>query len=83
MPFELEPGAVALVALMATLYARAVAVLRRRGYDVPTGQRAAWWLGLFLVAAGLIGPVDALPRTWCSPTWASTCCSRIWPPPSC
>ena len=35
MPFTLEPGALALLALMGTLYARAVATLRRRGYDVP------------------------------------------------
>ena len=60
MPFTVEPGAVALLALMATLYARAVATLRRRGYRVPVGQQAAWWTGLALTAAGLTGPVDAL-----------------------
>jgi putative membrane protein len=60
VPFQLDPGALALLALMATLYARAVSVLRGRGYEVPAGQQAAWWLGLVLVAAGLIGPVDAL-----------------------
>src|SRR5215210_7142504 len=45
---------------MATLYARAVATLRRRGYRVPALQQAAWWTGLALTAVGLIGPVDAL-----------------------
>ncbi len=60
MPFALEPGAVALLALLATLYARAVATLGRRGYEVPGAQQAAWWFGIFLTAAGLTGPVDAL-----------------------
>jgi putative membrane protein len=60
VPFTVEPGAVALLALMGTLYARAVATLRRRGYAVPAGQQAAWWTGLALTAAGLTGPVDAL-----------------------
>jgi cytochrome c oxidase assembly factor CtaG len=60
VPFTVEPGAVALVALMAVLYARAVSTLRRRGYRVPVGQQAAWWTGLALTAAGLTGPVDAL-----------------------
>jgi cytochrome c oxidase assembly factor CtaG len=60
VPFTLEPGALALLALLATLYARAVATLRRRGYRVPAAQQAAWWTGVFLTAAGLTGPVDAL-----------------------
>jgi cytochrome c oxidase assembly factor CtaG len=60
VPFALEPGAIAFIALLAGLYARAVRVLRGRGYRVPTGQQAAWWTGLALTAAGLTGPVDAL-----------------------
>jgi putative copper resistance protein D len=60
VPFTLEPGALALLALLGTLYARAVATLRGRGYRVPAGQQAAWWAGVFLTAAGLTGPVDAL-----------------------
>jgi cytochrome c oxidase assembly factor CtaG len=60
VPFTLEPGALALIALMAVLYARAVATLKRRGYHVPVGQQAAWWAGVFLTGAGLTGPVDAL-----------------------
>ena len=60
MPFALEPGAVALIALLAGLYVRAVRVLRGRGYRVPQTQQAAWWAGLALTAAGLTGPVDAL-----------------------
>lgn len=49
-----------LLALLATLYVRAVTTLRRRGYEVPTTQQAAWWAGVLLTAAGLTGPVDAL-----------------------
>ena len=60
MPFTLEPGVVALLLLLGTLYARAVATLRRRGYRVPPVQQAAWWTGVFLTGAGLMGPVDAL-----------------------
>lgn len=60
MGFSLDPGAVALLALVAALYERAVRVLRRRGYDVPIGQRAAWYAGLGLTAAALVGPVDSL-----------------------
>jgi putative copper resistance protein D len=60
VPFALEPGALALLALMAVLYARALATLRGRGYAVPVGQQACWWVGVFLTAAGLTGPVDAL-----------------------
>ncbi|HEU0023599.1 MAG TPA: cytochrome c oxidase assembly protein [Thermoleophilaceae bacterium] len=60
MPFTVEPGAIAFLALLGVLYARAVATLRRRGYAVPAGQQAAWWTGIALTAAGLTGPVDAL-----------------------
>jgi putative membrane protein len=62
VPFALEPGALALVALLAGLYLRARHVLRARGYQVPKGQQAAWWAGVALTAAGLTGPVDALSQ---------------------
>jgi putative copper resistance protein D len=58
--FSLDPGVVALVALMAGLYLRAVRVLAGRGYRVPRGQQALWWVGVAMMAAGLAGPVDAL-----------------------
>lgn len=57
---SIDPGALAVLALAAGLYARAVAVLGRRGYAVPRGQRIAWWAGLALVAAGLVSPLDGL-----------------------
>jgi putative membrane protein len=60
MEFSLDPGAVALIALVSALYARAVRTLRRRGHDVGRGQQAAWWGGVALTAAGLLGPIDSL-----------------------
>ena len=55
-----NPVVAALLALAAFLWARAVRILAARGYDVPRGQRAAWWGGLALEAVALIGPPDAL-----------------------
>ena len=55
-----DPVGLALVALLAAVYWRAVLVLRWRGYDVPPLQQAAWWGGVALVAFGLLGPPDAL-----------------------
>jgi cytochrome c oxidase assembly factor CtaG len=57
---SLDPGAIALVALLVGAYARAVRVLARRGYHVPRGQRIAWYVGVALIAAGLLGPLDPL-----------------------
>jgi len=58
--FSLDPGAIVLVLGAETLYLRATRVLRRRGYDVPAGQQAAWHAGVALVAVGLLSPVDGL-----------------------
>src|SRR3954463_1835749 len=55
-----DPAGIALVALMLTLYGRAVTVLRWRGYRVPRGQQAFWYAGVFLIALALLGPPDAL-----------------------
>ena len=55
-----SPGVIALLALAAYLYARAVRVLAGRGYAVPRGQQAAWWGGLALSALALLGPPDSL-----------------------
>ena len=57
---SLDPAGIALVALLLALYARAVAVLRWRGYRVPRAQQTAWYSGVGLVAIALIGPPDAL-----------------------
>jgi cytochrome c oxidase assembly factor CtaG len=55
-----NPVVAALLALAAYLYVRAVGILAARGYDVPRGQQAFWWGGLFLTTVGLLGPPDAL-----------------------
>jgi putative membrane protein len=58
--FVFDPTGVALVALLVAMYARAVTVLRWRGYQVPTGQQALWYGGTALIAVALLGPPDAL-----------------------
>lgn len=60
MSLSLNPGVLALLALAAGLYLRAVLVLARRGYRVPRTQQLWWWGGLALVAVGLVSPIDGL-----------------------
>jgi cytochrome c oxidase assembly factor CtaG len=55
-----NPVVAALLALAVYLYVRAVGILAGRGYDVPRGQQAAWYGGIFLTAVALLGPPDAL-----------------------
>ena len=57
---SLHPGVLALLALAAYLYVRAVRILRARGYEAPRGQQACWWGGLALMTVALVGPPDAL-----------------------
>src|SRR4051794_18952811 len=58
--FTLDPAGLALVLLLLTLYVRAVAVLRWRGYTVARGQQALYYGGVGLIAIALLGPPDAL-----------------------
>jgi cytochrome c oxidase assembly factor CtaG len=58
--FTFDPAGVALVLLLVALYARAVTILRWRGYRVPTGQQVLYWCGTALIALALLGPPDAL-----------------------
>jgi len=58
--FSFDPSGIALVALLIAMYARAVTVLRWRGYRVPQGQQALWYSGVVLIAIALVGPPDAL-----------------------
>jgi putative membrane protein len=58
--FSFDPAVIAFIALAEVLYVRAVHVLRRRGYEVPTGQQALWHGGIALTAIGLLSPVDGL-----------------------
>ena len=57
---SLNPAVIALLALAAFLYVRAVRILAARGFDVPRGQQACWWGGLALMAVALLGPPDSL-----------------------
>jgi putative membrane protein len=56
----LDAGAIGGILLAEFLYLRAVAVLRRRGYDVPRGQQVLWHTGIFLELVALVGPLDSL-----------------------
>lgn len=60
MPLQLDPVVIALLALSAGLYQRAVIRLRGRGYVVPRLQQGFWWTGMALLAFGLLGPLAAL-----------------------
>src|SRR4051794_1018783 len=59
----LDPVVLALLALVAGLYLRAIAVLRRRGWRVSGWQQAAWWTGWTLEAVALVSPIDRLAET--------------------
>jgi putative membrane protein len=56
MAFQLGPAL--MVALLAVLYVRAVRVLGRRGYRVPAGQQAFWWVGFTCLLGAFFSPLD-------------------------
>ena len=55
-----DAAGIVLVALLLGLYVRAVRVLGRRGYRVPRSQLVCWYVGVGMVAVGLLGPLDPL-----------------------
>ena len=57
MSFAFDPVVLVLIAASLGLYARAVRVLGRRGYEVPPLQQGAWYGGVALTAAGLVSPI--------------------------
>ncbi len=59
MRLALDPIVLVLLALGAGLYVRAVRILARRGYRVPGGRQACWWLGWSLLLIGFTSPVAA------------------------
>lgn len=59
MRFALDPVVVVLLLVAAGLYVRALGVVGRRGLHVSRAQQACWWIGLALLAFGLVGPPDA------------------------
>lgn len=54
-----DPVLVVLLLLASGLYVRAVRILARRRVQVSRWQQAAWWIGVALLAIGLLGPPDA------------------------
>jgi len=48
----------ATIAVAEFLYLRALRVLKRRGVEVPAGQKALWHLGISLWTVGLVSPID-------------------------
>jgi cytochrome c oxidase assembly factor CtaG len=58
MKFTFDPGFFVLLALAASLYARAVRALARRGRRVSPWQQAAWYGGLALMALAIMGPAS-------------------------
>ena len=59
MRVDLNPVVIALLLLGAGLYARAIKRLSGRGYSVPKPQQVSWWVGLGILATGLLGPLAA------------------------
>jgi cytochrome c oxidase assembly factor CtaG len=54
----LQPGPGIGLLVLGALYVRAVRVLSRRGYDVPTGQQAYWWAGFAFMFGAFFSPLD-------------------------
>ncbi|HYV16071.1 MAG TPA: cytochrome c oxidase assembly protein [Conexibacter sp.] len=59
MRFAFDPVVAVLLLLAAGLYVRAVRIVGRRRLSVSRGQQACWWIGMALLAIGLLGPPDA------------------------
>ena len=59
MRLSFDPAVILLVGGAAALYVRAARILAARGQRVPRAQQVAWWAGLGLTAAALVGPFDS------------------------
>jgi cytochrome c oxidase assembly factor CtaG len=55
-----QPGPTLGLVVLALLYARAVRVLGSRGYRVPAGQQAFWWVGFALLTSAFFSPLDTM-----------------------
>src|SRR5207302_1453718 len=60
---SLDAAGIVVVALLLGLYVRAVRILALRGYRVPRGQQVSWYVGVAMIAIGLLGPLDSLAHT--------------------
>jgi putative membrane protein len=54
-----DPVIAVMLLLAGGLYMRALGVLRGRRLRISAWQQTAWWIGLALLAIGLLGPPDA------------------------
>ena len=55
-----EPLQLAPIALLGLAYAKRASTLRRRGTPVPRWRQALFWLGIALLLAALVSPIDHL-----------------------
>jgi cytochrome c oxidase assembly factor CtaG len=60
MAFSFDPAVIVILAAGASLYERAVRIVRGRGLAVSAWQRASWYCGLVLLAVALLSPIDGL-----------------------
>lgn len=59
MRFAFDPVLAAVLLLAAALYVRALGILRQRRLHASRGQQVCWWIGLAVLAFGMLGPPDA------------------------
>jgi putative copper resistance protein D len=57
--FAFDPVVAVLLLLAAGLYVRALGIVRGRGLAISAAQQACWWIGMALLAIGMLGPPDA------------------------
>ena len=59
MRLAFDPVIAVLLLLAAGLYVRALRIVGRRGLAISGLQQACWWIGMALLAIGMLGPPDA------------------------
>lgn len=59
MRFAFDPVIAVLLLLAVALYVRALRILRSRNLHASRGQQTCWWIGLGVLAFGMLGPPDA------------------------
>jgi cytochrome c oxidase assembly factor CtaG len=63
MWLSLDPGAIIWLMVAEGLYLRAIRILRRRGVEVPQGQKVLWHLGWGLQCVALLSPIATYSST--------------------
>jgi cytochrome c oxidase assembly factor CtaG len=57
-----QPGPALGLLILGLLYTRAVRVLGRRGFHVPAGQQAFWWVGFVIMVSAFLSPLDDMAQ---------------------